>query len=95
MRGRMRCASVRIDGRPGPDGRLDIAKADQLPEDMLVTGTEVHSRIRCGNRAMGYSLFYGLWEFVYEKIEMPVLADCRLSFLNDARVSRAYRSFCC
>jgi hypothetical protein len=61
-------ASVRIEGRPGPDGQLDIPKADQLPEDMLVTGTEVHSRIRCGNRAMGYSLFYGLWEFFYEKV---------------------------
>ena len=23
---------------------------------------------RCGNRAMGYSLFYGVWEFIYEKI---------------------------
>lgn len=54
-------ASVRIDGP-------DIPKADQLPQDMLVTGTEVHSRIRCGNHAMGYSLFYGLWEFFYEKI---------------------------
>jgi hypothetical protein len=54
-------ASVRIDGP-------DIPKADRLPEDMLVTDTEVHSRIRCGNRAMGYSLFYGLWEFFYEKV---------------------------
>jgi hypothetical protein len=53
--------SIRIDGD-------DIAKTDQLPPDLLLTGTEVHSRIRCGNRAMGYSLFYGLWEFFYEKV---------------------------
>ena len=54
-------ASVRIDGP-------DIAQADRIPHDMLLTGTEVHSRIRCGKRAMGYSLFYGLWEFFYEKV---------------------------
>jgi hypothetical protein len=54
-------ASVRIDDPK-------IAKSDRIPADMLVTGTEVHSRIRCGNRAMGYSLFYGLWEFFYEKV---------------------------
>jgi hypothetical protein len=34
----------------------------------LLSGTEVHSRIRCGNRPMGYSLFYGVWEFLYEKV---------------------------
>src|SRR5262249_4912921 len=54
-------ASVRIDGK-------DIPPAARLPREMLVTGIEVHSRIRCGNRAMGYSLFYGLWEFFYEKV---------------------------
>jgi len=56
-------AWVRIDG-------ADIAKDDQIPLDpkQRVTGTEVHAKIRCGNHAMGYSLFYGVWEFVYEKI---------------------------
>jgi len=45
-----------------------------IPEDMviprrdLVAGTEVHSKVRCGNRSMGYSLFYGVWEFFYEKV---------------------------
>lgn len=54
-------AYVRIDG---PD------IADPLPEDpsLLVTGTEVVTKIRCGDHAMGYSLFYGVWEFFYEKI---------------------------
>lgn len=40
----------------------------RVPKNLLVTGVEVHSKIRCGNHAMGYSLFYGLWEFLYEKV---------------------------
>jgi hypothetical protein len=40
----------------------------RLPPELLLTGTEVHTRVRCGNRAMGYSLFYGVWEFIYENI---------------------------
>lgn len=54
-------ASVRIDGD-------DIAPEDRLPLDLLVTGTEVHAKVRCGSHAMGYSLFYGVWEFFYEKV---------------------------
>lgn len=54
-------ASVRIDGP-------DIPEAERIPRDLLVSGAEVHSKIRCGNRAMGYSLFYGLWEWFYEKV---------------------------
>jgi hypothetical protein len=54
-------ASVRISG-PG------IAKDDELPQELLVTGTVVHAKIRCGNRSMMYSLFYGVWEFFYEKV---------------------------
>jgi hypothetical protein len=46
----------------------DIPPGSQLPPDLLLTGTEVHARIRCGNHAMGYSLFYGVWEFFYEKV---------------------------
>jgi hypothetical protein len=54
-------AWVRIDGDDIPEGyRLS-------PSD-LVTGAEVHTRIRCGNHAMGYSLFYGVWEFTFEKV---------------------------
>jgi hypothetical protein len=53
--------TVRIDG-PG------IAPADRLPRDLLLTETEVHAKVRCGNHAMGYSLFYGVWEFLYEKV---------------------------
>lgn len=54
-------ATVRIEGN-------DIPSADRLPRGLLLTGTEVHAKVRCGNRAMGYSLFYGVWEFFYEKV---------------------------
>lgn len=54
-------ASVRLDG-PGIDTEF------VLPKELLLTGTEVHAKILCGNEKMGYSLFYGLWEFFYEKV---------------------------
>jgi len=54
-------AWVRIDGP-------DIAPADRIPRDIRVASTEVHAKIRCGQRALGFSLFYGLWEFFYEKV---------------------------
>ncbi len=54
-------AYVRID-------EAGIDPADQLPRELLVSGTEVRAKIRCGNHAMGYSLFYGVWEFLYEKV---------------------------
>ncbi len=52
------------------DGKVqkDIPEGQQLPLHLLVSGTEVHARIRCGDRPMGYSLFYGVWEFLYEKV---------------------------
>jgi hypothetical protein len=28
----------------------------------------VVAKVRCGDHAMGYSLFYGVWEFIYEKV---------------------------
>lgn len=54
-------AWIRIDGK-------GIPPESRLPLDLLLSGTEVHARIRCGDRAMGYSLFYGVWEFLYEKV---------------------------
>jgi hypothetical protein len=54
-------ASVRIDG-------ADIAEPERLPPEMLVTGTEVHARVRCGQHRAGYALFHGVWEFLYEKV---------------------------
>ncbi len=46
----------------------DIAPQDQLTPNLLVAGGEITTRVRCGNHALGYSLFYGVWEFVYEKL---------------------------
>ena len=31
-------------------------------------GAEVRVKIRCGDRALGYSLFHGVWEWFYEKV---------------------------
>jgi hypothetical protein len=48
---------------------LDDIPADQhIPRELFIAGQEVHARIRCGNRAMGYSLFHGVWEWFYEKV---------------------------
>jgi hypothetical protein len=46
----------------------DIPDEDRVPEHKLLTGTEVHAKVRCGQHALGYTLFYGVWEFFYEKI---------------------------
>lgn len=40
----------------------------RVPRNLMVSGVEVHAKVRCGDHAMGYSLFYGLWEFLYEKV---------------------------
>ncbi|MCE9533934.1 MAG: hypothetical protein K8T89_22840 [Planctomycetes bacterium] len=45
-----------------------IPPADQIPTELLVTGVEVHTKIRCGNHSLGYSLFHGAWEFIYEHV---------------------------
>jgi hypothetical protein len=46
----------------------DIPEDMRVPRELFVTGVEVHGKVRCGKHAMGYSLFYGLWEFFYEKV---------------------------
>jgi hypothetical protein len=52
-------AFVRID---------DPELVDRLRNFDERSGTEVKAKIRCGTRKMGYALFYGVWEFIYEKI---------------------------
>ncbi len=54
-------AKVRVSG-------AEIPKKSELPRELILAGTEVHARIRCGRHSMGYSLFYGVWEFLYEKV---------------------------
>ncbi|MCI0459174.1 MAG: efflux RND transporter periplasmic adaptor subunit [Gemmataceae bacterium] len=61
-------AWVRIHPIKNAQGEDDIPAAYRLPPELLLTGTEVSTRIRCGDHAMGYSLFYGVWEFIYENI---------------------------
>lgn len=46
----------------------DVPKEKWIPEELYVTGQEVHARIRCGDHALGYSLFHGVWEWFYEKV---------------------------
>lgn len=46
----------------------DIPKEYHLDERLLVTDAEISAKIRCGKHAMGYSMFYGVWEFLYEKV---------------------------
>ncbi|HEY7329472.1 MAG TPA: hypothetical protein VH592_17670 [Gemmataceae bacterium] len=50
---------------------IDDASIDlnyRLPLGALTSGTEVRAKVRCGKHSMGYSLFYGVWEFLYEKV---------------------------
>jgi len=54
-------AYARIDGPDIPEGyRLDTTR--------LASGVGVRAKIYCGNMRAGYSLFYGVWEFIYEKV---------------------------
>lgn len=48
-----------------------ILPHEQIPTSLLLSGSEVHTRIRCGDHPMGYSLFYGVHEFLYEKVIFP------------------------
>src|SRR5262249_10282208 len=54
-------AYVRIEGP-------DIKKGYQIPHERLLTSSGVKAKIYCGDHAAGYSLFYGVWEFLYEKV---------------------------
>jgi len=43
---------------------LEILRRDNL----LISGTEIRAKVNCGKKPMGYALFYGIWEFFYEKV---------------------------
>jgi hypothetical protein len=47
---------------------LSIPEDERLPAGSLVSGTEVRAKVLCGDHRLGYSLFYGVWEFFYEKV---------------------------
>jgi hypothetical protein len=46
----------------------DIDAKYHVSEHLLVTDVEASARIHCGEHAIGYSLFYGIWEFLYERV---------------------------
>jgi hypothetical protein len=46
----------------------DIDAGYHIPTDLLRTGAEVTTKIRCGKHSMGYSLFYGVSEWFYEHV---------------------------
>lgn len=45
-----------------------IPEKDRIPDDLLTPGMEVVTKIRCGESSLGYSLFYGVWDWTCEKI---------------------------
>ncbi len=47
----------------------DIPEEQRLPAYHRKTaGMEVITKVRCGDAALGYCLFYGVWEFICEKV---------------------------
>ena len=46
----------------------DIDPADHINPHLLVTDVEVKAKVIGGDHSLGYSLFYGMWEFLYEKV---------------------------
>ena len=59
-------AYVRIDNDDPDLPKIDGVSV--LPPEMLLSGTEVHAKVCCDSHPMGYSLFYGVFEFLYEKV---------------------------
>lgn len=53
-------AYVRMNVDPDP--------AAQVPRELFVAGQEVHTKVKCGPHALGYSLFHGVYEWFYEKV---------------------------
>jgi hypothetical protein len=46
----------------------DIPAEDHIDPALLVTDVEVKAKVIGGDHSLGYSLFYGMWEFLYEKV---------------------------
>jgi len=61
-------AYVRIDNEGIDDPHRKIDAAYLLPREMLLPSAEVHAKVCCDDHPMGYSLFYGVFEFLYEKV---------------------------
>ena len=66
-------AWLRINPHKDANGNDDIPADRRItPSLLLSSGSEVHTRVRCGYHPMGYSLFYGVYEFMYEKVVFPL-----------------------
>ena len=49
--------------------RLDPNSKDRrVPTQLLAGGAEARAKVRCGNHQLGLPMFYGVWEFICEKI---------------------------
>ncbi|MBM4069468.1 MAG: biotin/lipoyl-binding protein [Planctomycetes bacterium] len=49
--------------------RAQIASTDLIAQlKNLPVGVEVRAKVNCGPQALGYVLFYELWEFIYERL---------------------------
>ena len=46
----------------------DIPEEYRVPRSALISTTEVVAKVNCGPHRAGYALFYGVWEFLYEKV---------------------------
>lgn len=82
FRGKLAHAQMAAEARAEPDGDnpepvlrgavrisgADIPEQLRIPADLLVSGTEVHAKVRCGSHCLGYALFHGVWEFLYQKV---------------------------
>ncbi len=49
----------------------DIDSRYHIDEKLLVTDIEVRTKVRCQSHSVGYSYFYGVWEFLYERVIFP------------------------
>jgi hypothetical protein len=52
---------IKIDWDGIPENR-------KIPRTLFVSGQETKIVVRCGDHALGYSLFHGVWEWFYEKV---------------------------
>ncbi len=46
----------------------DIPEDERIPLELRTTSIEVLAKVRCGKERLGYVLFYGVWEFLCEKV---------------------------
>ena len=50
------------------EARVEIDNIPREELDTMLVGSEAKVKVRCGNKPVGYVLFYELWEFFYERV---------------------------